>query len=198
VAEIEKRSRTMFPDLFDWLEDFPRPMRRPFTEVQPIRVEDYEEGGRYVMRAELPGIDPDKDVEITVEDGMLTVRGERREETKEKHRSEFLRRVQPHCPAAQGRRPRRRQSHLQQRCLDRQRRPTGTEGRGQAHRRHQGVTLCANYRCRCLAGRDHPQTLSTPGQMLRQPQPPTYTGGCSEHAPVVVGGVLCTLAEVSQ
>jgi HSP20 family molecular chaperone IbpA len=88
VAEIEKRSRTMFPDLFDWLEDFPRPMRRPFTEVQPIRVEDYEEGGRYVMRAELPGIDPDKDVEITV-DGMLTVRGERREETKEKHRSEF-------------------------------------------------------------------------------------------------------------
>jgi len=89
VAEIEKRSRTMFPDLFDWLEDFPRPMLRPFSEVQPIRVEDYEEGGRYVIRAELPGIDPDKDVEITVEDGTLTLRAERREETKDKHRSEF-------------------------------------------------------------------------------------------------------------
>ena len=89
MAEIEKRSRTMFPDLFDWLEDFPRPTFRPFSEVQPIRVEDYEEEGRYVMRAELPGIDPDKDVEITVEDGMLTLRAERREETKDKHRSEF-------------------------------------------------------------------------------------------------------------
>ncbi len=89
MAEIEKRSRAMFPDLFDWLEDFPRPTFRPFGEVQPIRVEDFEEGGRYVMRAELPGIDPDKDVEVTVEEGMLTLRAERREETKDKHRSEF-------------------------------------------------------------------------------------------------------------
>jgi HSP20 family protein len=89
MAAIEKRGRTMFPDLFDWLEDFPRPAFRPFSEVQLIRVEDYEEGGRYVMRAELPGIDPDKDVQITVEDGMLTVHGERRSETKDKHRSEF-------------------------------------------------------------------------------------------------------------
>jgi HSP20 family molecular chaperone IbpA len=89
MAEVEKRGRTMFPDLFDWLEDFPRPTFRPFSEIQPIRVEDYEESGRYVMRAELPGIDPDKDVEITVDDNTLTVRAERRQEIKDKHRSEF-------------------------------------------------------------------------------------------------------------
>nr|WP_241195996.1 Hsp20/alpha crystallin family protein [Streptomyces sp. SID10362] len=41
------------------------------------------------MKTELPGIDPDKDVEIAVEDGLLTVRAERTEETKEKHRTEF-------------------------------------------------------------------------------------------------------------
>jgi HSP20 family molecular chaperone IbpA len=41
------------------------------------------------LRAELPGIDPEKDVEITVDDGVLTVKAERREEKKEGGRSEF-------------------------------------------------------------------------------------------------------------
>jgi HSP20 family protein len=54
-----------------------------------FRVEDYVKDDRYVVRAELPGMDPEKDVEITVEDGMLTIRAERREEHKEAHRSEF-------------------------------------------------------------------------------------------------------------
>jgi HSP20 family protein len=33
-----------------------------------------------VVRAELPGIDPDEDVELTVTDGMLHIEAERREE----------------------------------------------------------------------------------------------------------------------
>jgi HSP20 family protein len=32
-----------------------------------------------VIRADLPGIDPDKDVELTVADGMLHIQAERRE-----------------------------------------------------------------------------------------------------------------------
>jgi HSP20 family protein len=47
-----------------------------------VRVEDYVEGDTYVLRAELPGIDPDKDVEITVDRDVLTISGERREEVK--------------------------------------------------------------------------------------------------------------------
>ena len=54
-----------------------------------IAMEDFEEGGRYVVRAELPGIDPEKDVEVTVEKGMLSIRAERRDERKEKQRTEF-------------------------------------------------------------------------------------------------------------
>ena len=54
-----------------------------------MRVEDYIEEGRYVLRAEVPGIDPDKDVEITIDNGVLTVKAERREEKKEGGRSEF-------------------------------------------------------------------------------------------------------------
>ena len=37
----------------------------------------------------MPAIDPEKDVTITVQDGMLSLSGERREEIREKSRSEF-------------------------------------------------------------------------------------------------------------
>lgn len=76
----------LFPSLLDWLET-PFAPRSGFG--QTIRVEDYTENGTYVVRAELPGVDPDKDVEITVSGDMLNIRGERREEKKEAHRSEF-------------------------------------------------------------------------------------------------------------
>ena len=33
-----------------------------------------------VIRAELPGIDPERDVDISLQDGVLTIRGERRHE----------------------------------------------------------------------------------------------------------------------
>jgi len=77
-----------FPDLFDWV-DTPWSAFLPFGSGQTFRVEDYTEGGRYVVRAELPGLDPERDVEVTVEAGVLTIRAERREETKEGRRSEF-------------------------------------------------------------------------------------------------------------
>jgi HSP20 family protein len=77
-----------FPDLFDWL-DSPWSAVLPFGSAQTFRVEDYTEDGKYMIRAELPGLDPGKDVEVTVESGMLTIHAERREETKETHHSEF-------------------------------------------------------------------------------------------------------------
>ena len=54
-----------------------------------MRVEDYVSEGKYVVRAELPGIDPEKVVEITVDDGVVTVKAERPQEKKESGRSEF-------------------------------------------------------------------------------------------------------------
>lgn len=36
-----------------------------------LRLEEYYEGDTLVLRAEVPGIDPDNDVEITVTDGIL-------------------------------------------------------------------------------------------------------------------------------
>jgi HSP20 family protein len=57
-----------------WLDD-------AFAEGIPMKVEVRRDGGRLVVRAELPGIDPDKDIEVSVGNGMLRIHGERREET---------------------------------------------------------------------------------------------------------------------
>jgi len=73
----------LFGDMTDWLEvDFPR--------VPPaIRVEDRVSDREYVLRAELPGIDPEKDVQVTILNGVLTLKAERREQTDATSRSEF-------------------------------------------------------------------------------------------------------------
>lgn len=75
--------------LFDeWMRM--QPMRRLLGAETPgeeiIRVDEYRDDDVQVIRAELPGIDPDKDVELTVTNGMLRINAERRteEQTEEK------------------------------------------------------------------------------------------------------------------
>ncbi len=41
------------------------------------RLESYQKDGSYVIRADLPGVDA-KNVHVTVEDGFLTIEGERK------------------------------------------------------------------------------------------------------------------------
>jgi HSP20 family molecular chaperone IbpA len=88
VAKIERRQGwAPFPDLFDWMDAVPG--FRPGPGLHGIRVEEEFAEGEYRLHAELPGIDPDRDVEITVEGDTLTLRAERTERTEGKHRSEF-------------------------------------------------------------------------------------------------------------
>lgn len=89
MAKIARRpAPTLIPDLFEWL-DTPWSGLLPFTPSQTFRIEDYVTDDHYIVRAELPGVDPDKDVEVTVGEGTLTIHAERHEEEKEPHRSEF-------------------------------------------------------------------------------------------------------------
>jgi HSP20 family protein len=78
-----------FPSrLFDWPEAW-----RSLTEEPSLKLEEFREGDNVVVRAEMPGLDPEKDVEITITDNVLRIRAERREETKtedkEGYRTEF-------------------------------------------------------------------------------------------------------------
>ena len=84
---IRRDPRTVFPEMWDWFEA-PFMTLRPYLS-QPIRVEDYIEDDHYLIRAELAGIDPAKDVEVTVGSGYLTIHAERSDKTEAKHRSEF-------------------------------------------------------------------------------------------------------------
>lgn len=60
------------------------------TSAQPeIRIEEYVDGDRHVIRADLPGVDPAKDIRLEVEGSVLRLRGERRTEKHEEHRSEI-------------------------------------------------------------------------------------------------------------
>jgi HSP20 family protein len=62
-------------------------------EESSMKIEEFETDGHLVIRAEMPGIDPDEDVEITVTDHRLHLKAERKTETKEEDvkgwRSEF-------------------------------------------------------------------------------------------------------------
>src|SRR2546423_6770955 len=73
-----------FGDVTDWLEsDF------PLRIGHLIRVEDFLTDEEYLLRAEVPGLDPDKDVQVTVDEGVLTIGAQRHEYQQGKTRSEF-------------------------------------------------------------------------------------------------------------
>ena len=80
--------RGMFSDLADWLES-PWTGPPPFIAAQTFRVEEMARDNRYVIRAELPGLDPDRDIEVTVEGRTLTIHAERRQKDSGPYRSEF-------------------------------------------------------------------------------------------------------------
>lgn len=59
------------------------------VEASWPRMEEYRDGSTLVVRAELPGIDPDKDVELTVVDDTLRLRAERKERAEHKDKSSY-------------------------------------------------------------------------------------------------------------
>jgi HSP20 family protein len=89
MALIRRTARPLgYRDPFgDWLFDWPDLFAsldalRAMPAETPIGVEEFMDDDTLVIRAELPGIDPTKDVELTLQDGVLHIRAERRQETK--------------------------------------------------------------------------------------------------------------------
>jgi len=88
MAEISRRHQgPTLPDLL--MDPFGMLDLRPRLDFHPIRVEDGFEDDKYVLSAELPGIDPERDVELVVAAGTLTILAERTDEKHDKRHSEF-------------------------------------------------------------------------------------------------------------
>ena len=100
MAKQEKAKGEVTPRRLDlhrrFVDEWPEVLRRPvllWPEHGPerMRVEEFAEGGTFVVRVELPGIDPDKDVQISLVGDMLHIDAERREEEKTEGR-DYVRR----------------------------------------------------------------------------------------------------------
>jgi len=76
--------RASFPDVGHWMES-----SWPFGERHELRIEDYDDDGNYVVRAEMPGLDPDRDIRITIDGDRLRILAERSERKHERGHSEF-------------------------------------------------------------------------------------------------------------
>jgi HSP20 family protein len=90
MTDLPARRRPRWlPELSELFTQFPTWADLSLIVNTQLRLEDEIEDGHYVVRAEIPGIDPAKDVDITVRDGRLTIKAERTEKKEAKGRSEF-------------------------------------------------------------------------------------------------------------
>jgi len=55
-------------------------------------VESFRRGDNFVVRVELPGVDP-REIEMTVEDGHLILKGEKKQELREEDKDHYLHEV---------------------------------------------------------------------------------------------------------
>lgn len=82
-----------WPGWSSLLERRVAPELMQLLDTDRIRVEEIHEDGALLVRAELPGVDPDKDIEVTATDGVLQIRAHRehREHVEEdgRNRTEF-------------------------------------------------------------------------------------------------------------
>jgi HSP20 family protein len=87
MSSVGRTTASPISEIFEWLE-----LNRPTSLsdlTHHIPVESFVEENRYVVRADLPGVDPDEDIDVTVDGDVLTIRGERHQEDRRNGHSEI-------------------------------------------------------------------------------------------------------------
>jgi HSP20 family protein len=89
-GESKEKSSSSLSTRWSW----PRDLSDLWTGWQPfggmnwpfrdIKVEEFVDGDQLVVRAEVPGVDPERDIDVSVENDVLTISAERRESSREK------------------------------------------------------------------------------------------------------------------
>ena len=90
----KRKDRLATPDTWPaWMSRFGFPELWEGTGAGDMRIEEFVEKGESVVRVEMPGVDPERDLDISVTDGVLRIHAERTKETKDeaegRTRSEF-------------------------------------------------------------------------------------------------------------
>lgn len=89
LEDLQSRINTMFDDMWKGFDMTPfRAFGESFGDITP-RVDVKETDKQFKFTAELPGID-EKDVEVTLADNRLTIKGEKKEEKEEKDENRHL------------------------------------------------------------------------------------------------------------
>lgn len=89
MSLLPAHRRSLLADFNDLWNAFAPTGVAPMWSPHLLRVEDSVDDGHYVVRAEIPGVDPVKDVQVSVQDRHLVIKAERTETKEEKGRSEF-------------------------------------------------------------------------------------------------------------
>ena len=87
--QVPAALRAMFPDPPPGWPESPRAALLAFSSAQTFRVEELVRDGQYVIRAELPGLDPATDIEVTVHGRTLNIHADRRPHHDEPRHTEF-------------------------------------------------------------------------------------------------------------
>ncbi len=66
-----------------WMSRFGFPELWEGAGAGDMRIEEFVEKGESVVRVEMPGVDPDRDLDISVIDGVLRIHAERTQETRD-------------------------------------------------------------------------------------------------------------------
>jgi HSP20 family protein len=85
AASVQQSS----PEISDWPGSPLSTLHHELALTLPIPTEEYLSEGRYTVRFELPGIDPAKDLDVSVEGQVLTVQATRHASGAGKCHSQF-------------------------------------------------------------------------------------------------------------
>ena len=75
--------------LFRWPENWSRLLDFDLEPSGFLRVEEYTEGDTLVIRAEIPDINPDQDVDVSMTDHTLRIHAQREEKSERRSKGEY-------------------------------------------------------------------------------------------------------------
>jgi HSP20 family protein len=88
LAALQREMERMFGEFSRGLGGLPAPMVK--TDAWTPRTDVHETGDQYEVTVELPGV-AEKDIECTMSDGVLTIKGEKKSEKEQKEKNTYLR-----------------------------------------------------------------------------------------------------------